>query len=47
MFVLQCDPNKKSHFLLQKLSFGLYIGEANVTGSLMRMGAIVRRMLGK
>jgi hypothetical protein len=46
-FVLQCAPNKKSHFLLQKLWFELYVGEVNLMGSVMRMGAIVRRMLGK
>jgi hypothetical protein len=47
MYVLQCAPNKKSHFLLQKLRFELYVGEVNLMGSVMRMGAIVRRMLGK
>jgi len=47
MFVLQCAPNKKSHFLSQKLWFKLYVGRVNLMGSVMRMGAIVRRMLGK
>jgi hypothetical protein len=47
MFVLQYAPDKQSHFLLQKLCFELYVGEVNVMGSVMRMGAIVRRMLGK